>query len=409
MKKLLLLLLCVPLIVNSQSEEINKVGVYLDCYCDNDFIKRHIPYVDFFIDPNYANLHIIVKSERSGNGGSQVTFRFIGKDVFDGIDNSLHLSLLPNVTDKKRRNLYLETLEKGLFAYVIKTKEEKYLQIKYVGDSLSIDSVSLKDPWNYWVYEVSASASVSGMEGLFSEDYYSSLSINRVTEESKFLSSFNYSNDLTKYSYEDLELDTKRKIMSLYLTYVKSKGDHFSIGGKSRYTNNTYYNLDASYRISPCIEYNFFPYSESSEHRFSIFYGIAATYNDYTDTTIYFKTKEIYPSHGIDIEYRNSQTWGSIYIGLYGDHIIDSEDIKKYNIGLGTYIDWNIAKGFSFYCSGGINFDRKQIHLRSNGASYEDLLLQLQDLESDYSFYTRAGISYTFGSMNNNYVNPRFD
>ena len=154
MKKLLLILLCVPLIGSSQSDKTDKVGVYLDCYCDNDFIKRHIPYVDFFIDPNYANLHIIVRSERSGNGGSQVTFRFIGKDVFKGIDNTLNISLMPNTTDEKRRNLYLETLEKGLFAYVIKTQKEKYLQIKYIGDSLNIDSVSLQDPWNYWVSEM---------------------------------------------------------------------------------------------------------------------------------------------------------------------------------------------------------------------------------------------------------------
>jgi hypothetical protein len=409
MKKLLVLLLCVPLIGISQSQEIDKVSVYLDCYCDNDFIKRNIPYVDFFIDPNYANLHIIVKSERSGNGGSQVTFRFIGKDVFQGVNNTIQLNLLPNVTDDKRKKLYLETLEKGLFSYVIKTKEEKHLQIKYVGDSLRMDSVSLKDPWNYWVSRISSNASVSGSEGLLRQYYYSSISINRVTEESKFLSSFSYSNDLTTYSYDDLNLKTKSESMSMYLTYVKSIGDYFSIGGKSRYTKNTYYNLDASYRISPCIEYNFFPYSESSEHRFSIFYGIAATYNDYTDTTIYLKTKEIFPSHGIDIEYSNSQTWGSVYVGLSGDHIIDSDDMNKYNIGLFSSVRWNITKGFSFNYSARIGFDRKQIHLRSNGASYEELLLGLQDIKSDYSFSTSAGISYTFGSMKNNFVNPRFE
>jgi hypothetical protein len=74
-----------------------------------------------------------------------------------------------------------------------------------------------------------------------------------------------------------------------------------------------------------------------------------------------------------------------------------------------SYVDWNITKGLSLNTSAGINFDRAQIHLPLNGATYEEIMLRLKELESSYSYSMRFGISYTFGSMKNNVVNPRFD
>lgn len=43
-KQILLFLLFVPFIRISQIKEIDKVRIYLDCYCDNAFIKRNISY-----------------------------------------------------------------------------------------------------------------------------------------------------------------------------------------------------------------------------------------------------------------------------------------------------------------------------------------------------------------------------
>ena len=50
MKKLLLILLCLPLITLAQ--EVDKLKVYLDCSwrCDNDFLQREMPYIDFYKD-----------------------------------------------------------------------------------------------------------------------------------------------------------------------------------------------------------------------------------------------------------------------------------------------------------------------------------------------------------------------
>ena len=49
-----------------------------------------------------------------------------------------------------------------------------------------------------------------------------------------------------------------------------------------------------------------------------------------------------------------------------------------------------------------------QLNLNKSGASDEDILLQRRALESQYSYSMSVGLSYSFGSIYNNVVNPRF-
>jgi len=50
-----------------------------------------------------------------------------------------------------------------------------------------------------------------------------------------------------------------------------------------------------------------------------------------------------------------------------------------------------------------------QLNIPKTSASYEDILLKQKEIASDYSFWMSAGLSYTFGSIYNNVVNPRFN
>lgn len=49
-----------------------------------------------------------------------------------------------------------------------------------------------------------------------------------------------------------------------------------------------------------------------------------------------------------------------------------------------------------------------QISLPLGGSTLEDVLLQRKMQATDYSYYTSFGFTYTFGSIYNNVVNPRF-
>ena len=67
-----------------------------------------------------------------------------------------------------------------------------------------------------------------------------------------------------------------------------------------------------------------------------------------------------------------------------------------------------IARGLSFEVSASVSRIRDQITLPRRDATEEEILLRLRELQSGYSIYTSFGISYSFGSLFNNIVNPRF-
>ena len=393
------------------AQKVENLKVYLDCSwrCDDDFLQREMPYIDFYKDPKTSNLHIIVNGERSSNGGEVVTFRFIGINEFEGVDNTLTVDILPNTSDDSERKFYLDILKKGVYAYIIRTSDKDNVSISFTEMNIKDDIKDEKDKWNNWAFRVSISGSINGEETYTNSSYYGSLTANRITAESKFTSRFSLNSNVSKYEYEDISLVTEQKSKYANMTYVKSKGDHFSIGAKANYMQSTSKNYDGNYKFSPCIEYNIFPYSESSEHRMSFLYGISANHNDYTDTTVYLKTSENFASHLLDLSYQNSQTWGSFSFSIYGDQILDKDDLKKYNVGISSNIDWNITKGLSLNYWAYINFDRAQIHLPLDEVTYEEIILRQKELESNYFYYMNFGISYTFGSMKNNVVNPRFD
>ena len=408
MPKTLLILLCFPIIGFGQ--KVDKLKVFLDCSwnCDYDFLQREMSYIDFFRDAKSVNLHIIVKGETGNSRGEIVTFRFIGIEEFEGVNNKLVLDVPVNTSGAVKRDLYLEVLEKGVYAYVIRTKANDVVTLSYSDKEADIKVIK-KDKWNNWAFQTSIGGYFNGEENYSNSNSDMRLSANRITEESKFKSSFSINSSISKYKFQT-EPDVTIKSKSKYagMTYVKSKSEHFSIGAIANYSQSTFYNYDGSYKLSPCIEYNIFPYAESSEHRLSLLYGISANHNDYTDTTVYLKISENFASHLFELTYHNTQTWGGFALSINGNQILEKNDLKKYNVRISSDVDWNISKGLSLYYYAYINFDRGQIHLPLYEATYEEIILRQKELESNYFYYLSFGISYTFGSMKNNVVNPRF-
>jgi hypothetical protein len=71
-------------------------------------------------------------------------------------------------------------------------------------------------------------------------------------------------------------------------------------------------------------------------------------------------------------------------------------------------ISLNLVKGFSLDVSGNASRIHDLISLEKGEASQEEVLLRRRQLETSYSYYVSFGLSYTFGSIYNNIVNPRF-
>jgi len=67
-----------------------------------------------------------------------------------------------------------------------------------------------------------------------------------------------------------------------------------------------------------------------------------------------------------------------------------------------------LFKGLSLNLNGGVEFIHNQLELVKGDVDLEELLLRLRAMETAYRYEGSVGLSYTFGSIYNNVVNPRF-
>jgi hypothetical protein len=158
--------------------------------------------------------------------------------------------------------------------------------------------------------------------------------------------------------------------------------------------------------VSPAIEYDIFPYSESNQKQLRILYGMGFVYNNYVDSTVYDKLEENLFEQTLDIALQVQQRWGSANISLGASNYMN--DFSKNSVELDGFIRVRLFKGMSLNINGSVAFIHNQIELAKGGRSSEDIYLRLRELETNYRYEAGIGITYTFGSIYNNIVNPRF-
>ena len=230
--------------------------------------------------------------------------------------------------------------------------------------------------------------------------------MNRITKDWKIEVEFDHRLSRTKYTYDDETFIKNKTAVELENLIVKSLGEHWSAGGRVDLLTSTFSNIEFRADIFPSVEYNLFPYSESTHRQLRFLYGIGTSLNQYNDTTIYGKTKENLFQHQLQVAYEIQEKWGSINVSLEGSNYL--HDFSKNRLELGGFIEVRLLKGLSLQVYGGIARIHDQLSLVKGELSEADILLQLQELATAYSVDGGIELTYTFGSIFNNVVNPRF-
>jgi hypothetical protein len=387
---------------NATSDTLRKdaLNVFMEV---SDHIRREIPFVNYVRDIKDADLYIISTIEQTGSGGREFTFFLVGQHLCAGMLDTLHFSTAPDETEEGRRAKEIKTLKMGMMRYVAKTPLAEYIDIRFT-EPMS-ETVS-SDKWNNWVFSPSLSAFIMG-EHTYTYQYIStSFTTDRITEEWKFRMRLNYNYRVQKYDVGDEIITSTFNSRYARTQIVKSLSDHWSVGGEATLMASTYNNLDLEFKVAPVIEYDLFPYSESTRKQLRMKYSIGYDYVNYMDTTIYDKTYEHLGFQSLAIAYQVIQKWGSINMDVtYSNYL---HDWSKNNLDFGAEIDLRIAKGLSLNLYGNYTIIHDQLGLVKGDISSEDILLQIREMETQFSYYLSIGFSYTFGSIYNNVVNPRF-
>lgn len=389
--------------------------VFLDCpgwICDFDYVREQIPYVNWVRDRNVSDVQALGTTESTGAGGEQITMDFIGRNRFAGEERTLHYTAGPTETDAQTRDGVARILKLGLTPWVAETPAGERLEIGYAeageGEAQETAALGEDDPWNLWIFEVSLGGSVSGEE---SEDSYSidgGLAANRTTEAWKIDlgASFDYNEDQFVLD-EDETVTTVRRRMSLQGMAVKSLGDHWSAGGRAGVSSSSFRNQDRTFRIGPALEYNVFPYEESNRRLLSFLYSLTVNDFQYDEMTIFEETEETLLRQSLTASLDLEQPWGEAGVSLTAGHFF--HDLERNRLTLGGDLEIQLVQGLEFDVFGSVSRIRDQLYLPAGDASEEDILTRRRELATDYEFRLGFGISYTFGSIFSNVVNPRFD
>ena len=389
---------------DSSAQREHAVKVFIDCrYCDMNYIREEIPYVNYVRDVKEAQVYVLVTSESTGSGGRKYTLAFHGQMDFEGKNDTLVYASRPDDPRDVRRIWRTQMLKMGLMPYVARTP--LYSEV-IIDPSERVESQVVVDRWNNWVFELEAEPDFEGEESYKELSLQSSVSATKITHDWKLEFDFDHRFTRTRYTYDEVENTNDKNYMGFDALVVKSLGEHWSTGLRSELLSSSYNNIDFALDVLPSIEYNLFPYEESTHHQLRFLYGIGPSLRMYTDSTIYDKIQEILWMNQLQVAYQVQEKWGSVNLSLEGSNFF--QDFSKNRLELSGYVSVRILKGLSVRIGGEVARINDQLSLVKGEASEAEILLQLQELETSYNLNARLGITYTFGSIYNNIVNPRF-
>jgi hypothetical protein len=387
------------------------LSVYLDCEeweaCDFDFFRTEITAVNWVRDRQVADVHILVTTQQTGSGGREFSVNFLGLRQFTGVVDTLKYVAEPAASRDAKRSALARVFRLGLVRYLARTPAGERLTVGFGEAKTESAQTSAKnDRWNYWVFRTSLNGYTNGEKTYKSYQTWGSFNADRVTERWKTRLSLN-----NQYSQSDFQIDSVTTFTNIQRGYggsvlqVKSLTQHWSAGLRVNLFSSTYDNSQRSLRVLPAIEYDLFPYSQSTRRQLRLEYNIGLADFVYHDTTIFDKTKERMPIQRLLVSMATREPWGTIDLGVLGTSYLN--DRTKYRVGSFTELSLRLFRGFSLRAFGSYDIIRDQFSLAKKDFTDEEILTRQFQRGTTYRFWGNVGLSYTFGSIFNNVVNPR--
>lgn len=386
--------------------------VFLDCQaagCDTDFLRNELTWLNFVRDRTLARVHLLATSRSTGSGGTELTVALLGRgDTGTRADTVVEFSPQGATFDEQRR-LLSRVIGQGMMRFVTGTPLASRLTIGYRPPAGRPRSATrgARDPWGLWVFRVNASGFVDGDENANASSVSGSFRAARTTTAWKtvFAVSANYRENHYTLA-EGEKLATYRNSYGAEVLQVRSLDAHWSLGVQGNVSSSVVSNLDLGTRVGPAIEYDVFPYSESTRRQIVLRYSVGVKSLRYDSLTVFEKLNETLLDHRLVVAADMTQPWGGMGGSISFNQYLADLSKRSFNVGAG--LSWRIVTGLNFNADFGYSRIQDQINIKRGELTDEEILLQLRQQATGYSYRASVGLSYTFGSIFQNVVNPRF-
>ncbi len=407
MKKIFLLF-GIFLSLSFYGQNSQKLKIFYDCHawsCNNTFIKQNLPEVEFVRDRNFADVHILMVSEANGSGGQTYQIDFLGQHDFKNIQEKLSFSTGSDTTQEQLRNKLLKYLQLGLMKFWIKNGLADKITLQIQTEKKQPEKEI--DKWNNWVFKIGANGWFNGDSNSSYQNLNGYISAKQIKEKNKFMFSLRYNLGKNTYQFGATEIESEKEFFYIGLSQIWGINQHWSYGLFTRFNRSKFSNYKSAVELYGGLEYNIFPYKESSKKSLIIATKIGGLYNKYFEKTVYNKFDEQLWRVKFFLNGNIVKKWGSLYAGFdYGAYMHDFK-LNAMGFNLGTNL--RIAKGLNFNTNAYYGISHDQINIAAGDRSLEEILLTQKELQSGFEYYFSIGLSYSFGSIYNSIVNPRFD
>ncbi len=385
----------------SPASDAGRLNVFL-AGPDAAFYAAEIPFAAVVPSKDEADIVVEIAPGPAAEGPA-VRLSFSGQGRFQGKRDALTYRPAAGEDEEAVRKGVSRLLKLGLLRYCAETPAAERIDVVFQDQ---VKPTSVADPWNFWVFSLSANGFLSGEQVYRSQSWNFSAAANRVTPDWKIRMGVRLGLSKNAYDYEGYTYESETRSQSASALIVRSLGGHWSAGAAVSAGASTYGNFDLSLSVRPAVEFDVFPYSESTRMLLCFLYTLGPEYNRYTEETIFNTKRELLWAQSLSAALDLKRPWGTMSVSLSGSHYL--HDVSKNKLELDANISWRILKGLNFNINGGGARIRDQLSLPKGGASYEEVLLRQRELATGYNYYFSVGLSYTFGSVLSNIVNPRF-
>jgi hypothetical protein len=393
------------------AQDARAFNVYLDCsgfFCDSEFFRTEIVSVNWVRERSSADVHILVTTQPTGGGGTKYTLAFVGQLMFAGVSDTLDYAAPQASTEDETRKALARMIQLGLVRYLARTPAAARLAVTYTTPTGAegAGAAPARDRWNAWVFTIGSNGFMQHEESYWNMNVNGNVSANRITEEWKTSVSASENYNESRFQLEGGEPTFVQRSYSADLLQVKSLGAHWSAGLRGNLISSTFLNQRIAGRLTPAVEYDLFPYAEATRRQLRFQYGIGVSGFSYYDTTQFGKLRETLPVQTVSTAFSQRQTWGSVNAGVNAVNYLSDFGRQRITYSLGASV--RIVKGLSVNFSGNYESIHDQFYIPLATITHDNALLRQTQQSTRFSEFLFVGISYSFGSVLNNVVNPRF-
>ncbi len=385
-----------------------RLKVYLDCdNCFGDYIREEVDMVEYVRDPAEADVHILVSRSDTGSGGTERAVALIGVGRFKGLDFKSRALTESSDTEDTQRQRLATAITIGLLNYLSSDGVTGGLTVEVEQTARPGQAGPATDPWNFWVMSVQGSIAMSGEESSRDLDLGAEIAADRITDDWKITFGAEIEHRREDFDLdEDEPLRAERDERDFDALVARSLDDHWSVGGRASVDSSTFENIAIRSFTGPAIEYNLFPYSQYTRRQLRLGYAIGPYFARYREETLLFRMSDRLTQQQATVTIDQREPWGSLQAEV--EYSTFLPDASLYRIQLEGEVNVRLARGLSLAVELATSRIRDQLSIPRRGVTAEEVLLRLRRLRSGYEYDLQIGLTYTFGSIFNTIVNPRF-